>query len=83
MNGPRTSRDGRNVLDYNGEGHKKRVGDDQTIAEIIYWERPQGGRVFHTGSIATAWGMFHDKSLSLLAKNALDRFGVRPKSQQE
>ena len=24
------------VIDYNAEGHKPRIGDDQTIAEIIY-----------------------------------------------
>ena len=48
------SHDKRNVVDYNAEGHKPRVGGEETIAEIIYWDRPQGGRVFHTGSIATA-----------------------------
>ena len=76
-----SSRDKRNVLDFNAEGHKKRVGGEQTIAEIIYWERPQGGRVFHTGSIATAWGMYHDESLSRLVKNVLHHFKVAPKKQ--
>ena len=71
-----SSNDERAVIDYNAEGHKPRIGDDQTIAEIIYWERPAGGRVFHTGSIATAWGVYHDKSLSSLLKNVLHHFGV-------
>ena len=35
------SRD-RNVLDFNAEANTARFGEDQTIAEIIYWERPEG-----------------------------------------
>ena len=54
-----------------------RIGDEETIAEIIYWERPQGGRVFHTGSIATAWGVYHDETMSKLLKNVLHHFEVR------
>ena len=38
-----SSEDDRRVIDYNAEGHQPRVGDEQTIAEIIYWERPEGG----------------------------------------
>ncbi len=71
-----SSNDERAVIDYNAEGHKPRIGDDQTIAEIIYWERPEGGRVFHTGSIATAWGVYHDETMSKLLKNVLHHFGV-------
>ena len=71
-----SSHDERRVIDYNAEGHKPRVGDDNTIAEIIYWERPSGGRVFHTGSIATAWGVYHDERLGKLLMNALHHFGV-------
>ena len=74
-----SSHDPRNVVDFNAEGHKKRVGGGQTIAEIIYWERPRGGRVFHTGSIATAWAMYHDDLLGLLIKNVLHHFKVAPK----
>jgi|GEM_PF-308344 len=71
-----SSKDARNVLDFNAISHKRRTGGEQTIAEIIYWERPEGGRVFHSGSIASAWGMFHDESLSKLAQNVLHHFGV-------
>ncbi|MFT5190240.1 MAG: N,N-dimethylformamidase [Verrucomicrobiales bacterium] len=71
-----SSHDKRNVLDFNAEVHGPRFGDDQTIAEIIYWERPQGGKVFHTGSIATAWSLYHDEALSQLTKNVLHHFGV-------
>ena len=72
------------VADFGGQGppaaeaHKARSGDEQTIAEIIYWERPEGGRVFHTGSIATAWGMYYDAPLSKLVKNVLHHFKVTP-----
>ena len=72
-----SSNDQRRVIDYNAEGHQPRIGNDQTIAEIIYWERPAGGRVFHTGSIATAWGAYHDESMSKLMKNVLHHFGVK------
>ena len=73
-----SSRDGRNVLDYNGESHRKRVGGEGAIAEIIYWERPQGGRVFHTGAIATAWSAYHDEKVGLLLRNVLHHFGLTP-----
>ncbi len=75
------SQEKRNILDFNAEAHRPRVGEEQTIAEIIYWDRPQGGQVFHTGSIATAWAMYHDKALSALVRNVLHHFGVEPKRQ--
>ena len=61
------------------EGHRPRVGGEQTIAKIIYWEYPEGGRVFHAESIATAWTMSHDEALSNLARNVLHDFKVAPK----
>ena len=76
-----SSQDKRNILDFNAEAHRPRAGDEQTIAEIIYWDRPEGGQVFHTGSIATAWAMYHDKALSALVRNVLHHFGVEPKRQ--
>ena len=75
------SQDKRNVLDFNAEAHTTRFGDEQTIAEIIYWERPEGGQVFHTGSIATAWSLYNDESLSQLFKNVLHHFEV-PSAKQ-
>ncbi|MBT5241582.1 MAG: LamG domain-containing protein, partial [Rhodospirillaceae bacterium] len=76
-----SSQSKRNILDFNAEGHRPRAGGEQTIAEIIYWERPEGGRVFHTGSIATAWAMYHDESLGKLVRNVLHHFKVTPKKQ--
>ena len=45
-------------------------------AEVIYWERPQGGRVFHFGSIGVAWALSADPKLATLLRNVLHRFGV-------
>lgn len=48
--------------------------DDDQAAELIYWERPDGGRVLNTGSIASSWTMLSDPRLSALVANALDHF---------
>lgn len=77
------SHDKRNVLDFNAEAHKARSGDEETIAEIIYWERPEGGKVFHTGSIATAWGLYHIKHISTLVKKVLHHYGVKRKELEQ
>ncbi|MDA0347611.1 MAG: LamG domain-containing protein [Verrucomicrobia bacterium] len=76
-----SSQASRKVLDFNAESHQPRVGGEETIAEIIYWERPEGGRVFHTGSIATAWGLYHDEKMSMLVRNVLHHFGVKRKGE--
>ena len=47
------------------------------VGEMIYWERPQGGRVFHGGCIATAWGLVADPRLQTLMRNVLHHFGVK------
>jgi N,N-dimethylformamidase len=47
-------------------------------AEMIYWQRPQGGRVFHAGSIAAGWALSADPKLQALMRNVLHEFGVRP-----
>jgi hypothetical protein len=45
-------------------------------AEMIYWERPTGGRVFHAGSINAGWTLAIDPHWSGLLKNVLHHFGV-------
>jgi hypothetical protein len=47
-------------------------------AEMIYWERPQGGRVFHAGAVGAAWVIGSDPNFGKLLKNVLYRFGVQP-----
>jgi hypothetical protein len=44
--------------------------------EMIYWERPSGGRVFHAGSINAGWTLARDPPWSGLLKNVLHHFGV-------
>lgn len=47
-------------------------------AEMIYWERPQGGRVFHAGAVGAAWVVGSDPVFGKLLRNVLHHFGVRP-----
>ncbi|HEY6169182.1 MAG TPA: LamG domain-containing protein [Verrucomicrobiae bacterium] len=44
--------------------------------ELIYWERPAGGRVFNAGTIASGWVLSVDPKMSGLLRNVLARFGV-------
>ena len=48
-------------------------------AELIYWERPGGGRVFHAGSINAGSLLALDPRWSGLLKNVLSHFGVSPR----
>jgi N,N-dimethylformamidase len=48
-------------------------------AEMIYWERPGGGRVFHAGSINAGSLLALDPKWSGLLKNVLSHFGVSPR----
>jgi hypothetical protein len=48
--------------------------------EMIYWERPQGGRVFNAGTIASGWVLAVDPKMAGLLRNVLHHFGV-PKPQ--
>ena len=52
---------------------------DGLSAEMIYWERPQGGRVFHAGAVGAAWVLGSDPVFGRLLRNVLHRFGVRPR----
>ncbi|HVX11378.1 MAG TPA: LamG domain-containing protein [Pirellulales bacterium] len=45
-------------------------------AEMVYWERPDGGRVFHAGSVSAGRAFANDPKFGLLMKNVLHRFGV-------
>ena len=44
--------------------------------EVIYWQRPQGGRVFNAGTIASGWVLSVDPKMSGLLRNVLAHFGV-------
>ncbi len=47
-----------------------------TACHMIYWERPQGGRVFHAGSLGAGWGLSADPKFQALLRNVLHHFGV-------
>ena len=44
--------------------------------EMIYWERPGGGRVFNAGAIGSGWVLSVDPKMSALLRNVLAHFGV-------
>lgn len=55
---------------------------DGVACHMIYWERPQGGRVFHAGSLGAGWGLSVDPTFQTLVRNVLAHFGVpRPKKE--
>jgi hypothetical protein len=45
-------------------------------AEMIYWERPDGGRVFNAGAIGSGWLLNFDQKWATLFRNVLSHFGV-------
>jgi hypothetical protein len=47
-----------------------------TAAEMVYWERPAGGRVFHAGSINAGSTLAADEKWAGLLRNVLSHFGV-------
>ncbi|MEX0937506.1 MAG: LamG domain-containing protein [Pirellulales bacterium] len=55
---------------------------DGTCAEMIYWARPEGGRVFNGGAIAGAWALSADPKLQALMNNVLAHFGVTPRETE-
>ena len=63
----------RRGIDYFGRWEPLEHG---VYAEMTYWERPEGGTVFHTGCIAGAWALSADPKMQALMRNALHHFGV-------
>lgn len=49
---------------------------DGLSAEMIYWERPQGGRVFNAGAVGASWVLGADEQFGTLLRNVLHHFGV-------
>ena len=44
------------------------------IAEVIYWERPDGGRVFNGGAIGNGIALLTDSIFDGLMRNVLSHF---------
>ncbi|MGY8653013.1 MAG: PVC-type heme-binding CxxCH protein [Verrucomicrobiia bacterium] len=49
-----------------------------TLVDMIYWERPNGGRVFHAGAIAFGWTLDIDPKQAALMRNVLHKFDAAP-----
>jgi len=66
---------------YRGESFdffmRKLDGTHQQGAEMIYWERPAGGKVFNAGAIRAGWALYTDPAFGTLVRNVLHHFGVK------
>jgi N,N-dimethylformamidase len=49
--------------------------------EMIYWERPEGGRVFNAGAVGANWVLGTDPVFERLLSNVLYHFGVVAQSE--
>lgn len=52
--------------------------EGSAAAEMVFWERPGGGHVFHAGSINAGSTLANDPNWSDLMHNVLSHFGCRP-----
>jgi len=70
----------RHALDYFTAGS---ASADGTVADMIYWERAEGGKVFHAGAIGAGWALSADPKLQTLMRNVLHHFGIsRPRRSE-
>jgi hypothetical protein len=61
------------ALDYLG---RRTQLEDGVAAELIDWQRPEGGRVIHFGSIGVGWALSVDPVLQTVMRNAMAACGV-------
>ena len=54
-------------------------GEENLGGEIVLWNRPDGGRVFHAGVIAGGWVLQVDPKFQTMMRNVFHHFGVQPK----
>jgi hypothetical protein len=47
-------------------------------ADVILWERPDGGRVFNIGSIGVTGSLLVDPGIRALMRNVMSEFGIEP-----
>jgi len=47
------------------------VQEKATLVDMIYWKRPQGGKVFHAGAIGFGWTLDADPKQTKLMRNVL------------
>jgi len=51
--------------------------EDDSLCDVIHWQRPGGGQVFAAASIAAGWTLAACPQWSAILQNALDHFGVK------
>ncbi|MFV2067546.1 MAG: LamG-like jellyroll fold domain-containing protein [Pirellulales bacterium] len=61
-------------------GPKAQAAGVNLGAEMIYWQWPDGGKVFNAASICAGRGFVDDPRFGQLIKNVLHHFGVPPPS---
>jgi hypothetical protein len=45
-------------------------------ADVIFWERPEGGQVFNAGAIRSGWALYTDPNFQKIIKNVLHHYGL-------
>lgn len=55
---------------------------DGLTCEMIYWERPEGGRVFNAGAVGASWVLGVDTAFERLLTNVLYHFGITKQGSQ-
>jgi hypothetical protein len=71
--------DGLALLAHAQHGHRYiscATDDPGYGADLIYWERPSGGRLFNAGSIGYTGALAVDPGIQSLTRNVLHHFGV-------
>jgi len=64
------------IIDY----YARQVGHDGTLGgEMVLWNRPDGGQVFHAGVIAGGWVLEVDPKFQTMMRNVMHHFGVERK----
>jgi hypothetical protein len=77
---PALPREGVTILGHAQHEHRfvAHWGSDPGYgADLLFWEKPTGGRVFHGGSINCTGALAVDPGMQALVRNVLHHFGVR------
>jgi hypothetical protein len=61
-----------------GQRNIEWLGERDHGADLIYWQRPEGGTVVNFGSIGAAGALPVDPGIATLVRNTLAHFGVAP-----
>lgn len=70
----------RKIADYRADANLSRENPSNVLSEIIYWLRPEGGKVFNIGSVSAPWGLYYDDRVSRLMLNVMHQFAASEES---